>query len=355
MYMIGAVTKYGYSKEMMFYQWIGLATILFVLPSKRYTIETNLKNKMISSKCISFVLDFVLIYLVIAILMFISGGYSNKNDIYANGNIFIRLSFNLAYFAILLYAYELYEELYESGKVLIWNMVKSVGVIVLFGFASGERDYMFTVVMLTILLMFLFGKIKRSVLFACIPAGVIILPLSNSFKYFVLTGKVSAVFDINNLLVEFLDGEFISAGRNLQILINNHCENYFGGKSVLNDFIRVFFTTSYSNQTWFNDSFFPSVNSTQYGFSMVGEGYVNGGVLGIVLIYIFLGCLLRYLYISASKSQYKMMIYLYMLPLFVYATRADLANVLSPLLKYALLGTGLIMIMDRMSLRKETK
>lgn len=355
MYLLGAVTKYGYSKETMVYQWIGLVTLLIVLPAKRCTTFINLKREKGNRKIISAVLNIILLYLVLALFMIMTGGYSNKTDIYENGNFLVEFAFALAYFAILLYVYELYDTLVNAEQIRMWNIIKPVIIIMLFGFISGERDYIFTIVMLTVMILFLFGKIKRGILFACIPIGVIVLPLSNVFKYYILTQKLSTNFTINNLVIEFFDGEFISAGRNLQILINNNCENYFGGKSVLNDLLRVFISTGYSNQSWFNESFFPTVHSTQYGFTLVGEGYVNGGIIGIILIYAFVGCLLRFLYITASKNQYRMIIYLYMMPLFVYATRADLANILSPLLKYAILGTCLIAIMNKGVLGKERR
>ena len=98
------------------------------------------------------------------------------------------------------------------------------------------------------------------------------------------------------------------------------------------------------------DTFFPNVHSTKYGFTLVGEGYLNGGYFGIVMIFMLTGFLMRFLYINAQRNIYGMLIYLYMIPIFIYSTRADFANILSPLLKYAILGTLVIVFIDRMVL-----
>lgn len=344
MYKLGVTVDYGYSKDGLLYHWIGLTTILLILPIQRHRVINRYHFKS-NSNYVNTVLNILLLYLVLAVFSFFFGSFSNKTEIYQNGSFWILLSFKLAYFVILIYIYQLYKILSQTKQTPIWLIVKCSGVIFFFGLSSGERDYIFTILLVTVMILFLFSKIRKSQLFASIPLGIILLPLSRIFKYYALTGNIEDSLDTNHLLIEFLDGEFISAGRNLQILIANHCENFFGGTSLLNDFVRTVVDTGYSNQIWFNEQFFTSL-STQYGFTLVGEGYVNGGIWGIILVYVITGLLLRYLYINASKSSYGFIIYLYMLPLFIYSTRADLANILSPLLKYALLGTLIIMSLE---------
>ncbi|MDD6793803.1 MAG: O-antigen ligase [Clostridiaceae bacterium] len=346
LYLIGYSTQYCYSKEIMIYQYIALSTILLVLPSYTISFENPKNFTMSKDTFLKIVENFVLAYILIALYVILKGAYPNKRAIYASGNIILYIAFSIAYFAILLYCYVLFKKFSISDNRYLGTIVKFGVVICSFAIVTGERDYMFTFILLTFIILFYFKKIHKWQLIALVPLGILLIPISNMFKYYILSGRVNGTLSTKNLLGEVLDGEFISAGRNLQILVSNNCNNLFKGKTLLNDFIRIFYDTGYSNQTWFNHTFFASSQSTQYGFTLVGEGYVNGGILGIIIVFLICGLLLRALYINANKNIYFMIIYLYMIPLFIYSIRADLANTFSPLIKYAIMGTLLIWIIN---------
>lgn len=355
LYIMGIYTSFGYSKTIMIYQWLSLATILLVLPSEKIEFKVN-SNYFIreNNLFLNIINNFILVYIFI-IMIFIarSGSYTNKTSIYASENFMFNLAFSLSYFAILLYSFRLFEKLNSGVNGIAKVILKSGVVICLVSVITGERDYLFTFLIITLLLLFYFKKISIMQLVILVPVGILLIPITNIFKYYILSGSVSGTFSFNNIIQQVLDGEFISAGRNLQILVSHNCKNIFNGRLIVNDFIRIFYDTGESNQTWFNQTYFSSIHSTQYGFTLTGEGYVNGGVIGIVLVFIFVGLLIRYLYKNASKNVYFMSIYLYMVPLFIYSIRADLANILSPLLKYALLGTLIIWIIQHTVIRKK--
>lgn len=353
LYLFNYVTKFGYNKETMVYQWIALAISMIILPAssielKKEKMEFESKNKGI----IPIIEKIVLAYIVLVSLLIVSGGYSSKNDIYSSNNFILNIGFMSGYFAILLYCYEICRTFIQENNKYKKIICEFFIVISCLSLITGERDYMFTVILITFIVLSFFEKIKKKSLFIIFPIGIIFLPLSQVFKYFILSGGTSGTFRWNNLLLEFLDGEFISASRNLQILVSGGYENYFSGSTLLNDFIRVFYNTGYSNQTWFNDNFFTYGHTTQYGFSLVGEGFVNGGIVGIIGLFIFVSMLIRFFYSYAMKKFYYTIAYLYMIPIFIYSTRADLANILSPLIKYVILGILIIKISRKVVLKK---
>ena len=189
-----------------------------------------------------------------------------------------------------------------------------------------------------------------------IPFVMCMLPLSHIYKYYFLTGTITStkVFNFNTLLFDFLNGEFISASKNLQVLINNefYTNALFKGKTILNDFIRIFMKTNFTHGKWYNDTFFPHVKTTGYGFTIVGEGYINFGYLGVILVFIILALFIRVLYRNYYKNMYSFCIYIYTIPLYMYAIRADLANIFSPLIKHLLLSMLIIYIMERIIIKK---
>lgn len=349
LYYIGYNTSYGYDKESIILEWLFLSVILLVLPAEKVVDKYNIydnSEKTNAIACFTWIFSF---YLCITMILIYFGGFSNKTDIYNNANAFIKTGFIIGYILILFYEYILYGSLYKNKKIGPINIIPLI-IVTSFSFLTGERDYMFTTLLSTILLLFLFNKLKKKAIFIIVPIGIILLPLSSSLKYYLLSGKKGAAFSMSNLLPEFLDGEFISAGRNFQILLNGHYSGYFGGKTILYDLGRIFTKNIFSVQTWFNNTFFSYSQSTKYGFSLVGEGYINFGVIGVVLLAFIVGIIIRVLYLQSNKNQYNMLIYLYMLPLFIYSIRADLANIFSPLLKYALLGTMIIYILQHVQI-----
>lgn len=340
--------NYGYTKDLIFMQWLALATLLLTLPSKSIVLDQR-KIKLNNKNYLLFFNNINTFITTVAIIYLLGSGFRNKGEIYSGANIVIMLVFSLVYFMILIHTYQLFIQLStKKWRLLNYNTNTAI-VICLFSIVTGERDYMFTLFLLDVIIFFYFHKIKRFHLVMLVPLAALLIPLSAVFKYTLLSGQVSSI-NINNIWFDLLDGEFVSASRNLQILISHNMGNYFEGRSFFNDIVRIFYNTGYSNQTWFMDTFFPNVHSTKYGFTLVGEGYLNGGYFGIVMIFMLTGFLMRFLYINAQRNIYGMLIYLYMIPIFIYSTRADFANILSPLLKYAILGALVIVFIDRMVL-----
>lgn len=355
LYYMNVYNKYGYSKISIFYSWLSLVVINLIIPIKKIKLKKinhlEYKNKIIENfnNCIQVFVFSVMIFIIN------SSKYTHKNMIYSDNNIFFKLVFPLTYFIILLYAYNLTKKLSLNLKGVFLAVLKTAFVVGTVSITTGERDYLFSYLLITILLLFRYKKIKIIHLVLITPLGIILLPLTSSFKYFILTGKIFKASISNNIFVKFLDGEFISAGRNLQILVSNNCYNFFKEKMLVNDFVRVFYSTGTSHQIWFNQTFFPLSKHTKYGFTLTGEGYVNGGILGVIFVFILVGLIIRYLYLNSNKNFYNMALYLYMIPLFIYSARADLANIISPLLKYGLLGIIVIWILEYISSKKGVK
>lgn len=347
LYSFGYYRSYDYNKTGIVLDWVFLSVLLVILPAeslvKKDTLFVNDKRASVITDFFSY---FFALYLCVDMLLICQGGYSNKTEIYKHANTFIILGFVIGYILILFFEFSLYVTLFNEEKIKAIHIISWI-TISGFSILTGERDYLFTILLVTVLIMFLYERISKKTLFILIPIGMILLPLSNTFKYYLLSGKEGTSFRLNHLLMEFLDGEFVSAGRNLQILIMNHCANYFKGKTLVYDIVRIFSGNTFSVQAWFNDTFFSYSHSTKYGFTIVGEGYVNWGIWGVIIWAIIVGILIRVLYVQSCKNYYYMLIYLYMLPLFIYAIRADLANIFSPLVKYAFLGTLIVYIFQR--------
>ncbi len=121
----------------------------------------------------------------------------------------------------------------------------------------------------------------------------------------------------------------------------------------MNELLRCLIDTGHSNQEWFNNTYLYNPN-VQYGFTIVGQGYVHGGVFGIAILAALEGALTRQLYRLCSKDKYGFIIYAYTVPLIIYSTRADFGNIISPMLKYAIGVTLIVMFLERSGFFQET-
>lgn len=353
LYLMGETSNiYGYNAEPLFYHWIALAVVLLVIPIKKANMASEYtRNSLGDIGVICLIQKIIITTLMFSVIFFLNSGYSNKGDIYQESNMIFKFIFSIAYLAIIMFAFILDSSLSNKKSDNRLLLILSFVTVVLFGFSLGERDYAFRIILIAVLTLFVHKKIQRKLILILVPLFMLMLPLSHMFKYTMLTGELSADLDWEQFFVWLLEGEFISAGRNLQILVQNNMCNYFGGHSLLNDFIRIFYDTGFSNQLWFDIRFFDYGHKTQYGFTLVGEGYVNGGVVGIALIYLAVAFLMRHLYLNSFKNNFAMIAYLYMLPLFIYTTRADISNLFSPLIKHVFLSIVLIKILSRVKIR----
>lgn len=337
--LFGLNSKYGYSKEALLCMWIGLIVIVLIIPIHKIRNGYFLEVKKINDHhyLLMSVTNLLSLWTYLGLFYIMVSGFSHKNEIYSDGGIVINLTCKMVYINMLYITMLLLNSI-KYNSINIKCLIFAIFSVVLFGLVTGERDYMFHMMMIIVLSLSFFGKIKKKHLPVLLFLGISAVVLSKSFKYFFLSGSGAESIAQDNLFIDFLSGEFISASRNVQILVNGGYDNYFGGYSLLTDFIRVIYDFDVSTVRWFNDVVLYDVVNTGYGFTIVGEGYVNGGYIGVAFVMLIVGILLRYLYINANNSLYYLTAYIYMLPQFVYATRADITNIISPLLKHVILG-----------------
>lgn len=348
--LLGEVKDYGYSRDTLEFEMLGLCVFLLIIPFNKVKYKdlcSSYVNQYISIRYFDILLTIMNAFILLGEVAIVLGGYEGKKDIYSNGGILLNIIFKLAYFSIVFFTYSLYFKLKNNIQIdLKWFLFCELVIIVL-GLISGERDYMFHIFIVTVICYSIVGRINIYQYIGLGLVGVVILPISALYKYYILRGSHKS-FNINRILIEFLNGEFKSAGKNLQVLVSDGKYNYFRGKGMLNEFLRIFFDTGFSHGKWFNSLYF-SDRAAGQGFTLVGDGYLNGGWIGIIVVFAIVAGILSILYKNAIRSDYYMTIYIYMIPLFVYSIRQDLANILSPLIKYAVLGTLVIAVFNEIN------
>ena len=340
--LIGGVFEYGYNKEVMVLQALAYCIFILVIPveksdelfidyEKNVTVFYDVMNSTNALKLFVAICKGIVF---LAALFALKGGYYNKSEMYGSGSYLIFFGTRFSLLLTIIYIYMEISALKSTRRIDFWQMISCGIPIIAFSLFSGERDRAFIFIVATVYVLYYSRKLKKKYFVVLVPVFSLLIPLSSKFKYFFLAGRVRDSVDISSvdgLISTFFGGEFSSVGRNLHLLVNNasYTKSYFHGASLLNDIVRVFLNVGKLHGAWFQKNI---THTTGYGFTIVGEGYVNFGYFGVVIIASIIGLLIRWIYKKAKQSEYWLMLYVYAIPVFIYAIRADLGNILSPLL-----------------------
>lgn len=216
---------------------------------------------------------------------------------------------------------------------------------------TGERDMFFSFLATSLLFLFATGWLSKKTIFSTGLVALILIPILGALKSIFIRTEVN--IGENNILVSLLSGEFISAGRNLEtLLLHNLKWDYFYGTTLFWDIRRVltpgFSGVNYTSISWFAETFhWREMQVFQgRGFTLIGEGFINFSYIGVVIIFTIISLFLSFLYNRAHKNYWYCIFYFMSVPFFIYAIRADLANIFSPLFKRILLVMVIIALAD---------
>jgi oligosaccharide repeat unit polymerase len=357
LYSYGQPPYYGYSKELMLTQCVALiVTLVAISPIKNINYQVLKPHTLTVFNKLFFQVLGVIIF--IAVLSISRGNFSGKDDIYASNSIFYYISFRVVLIFSIIYIMQFATDLLKNEKLPMRIFLISASLITLLTLYSGERDLLFRFILLTIFILYSFKRIKNKHFLIIIPALVVLLPLTHMYKYFALTGEVSTATSelYNNIFFEFLTGEFSSAASNMQIILNNsHWTEGFRGLNLLfTDILNIVSPDVWRANAWFNNYFFPG-SKVQYGFTLVGEGYIMFGYLGIIFLFYLVGLFVRLLYYNSNKNIYLYTIYLYTIPIIIYSFRGDFSNITTPFVKQLLFSILIIYFFEVVGVRKNEK
>lgn len=343
LYYLDVRTNRGYTSEPLLLTSVAILTFVSVM-SADHNEGTLIEVDRAYSGLNEFLLHFLTFFTFGAAVAIKFLGFSGKKDIYASSSFFTIVLSGVLIF-IYLYVLNICDKLSNNEKIKKLTLLEVFLSILAIALITGERDFIMRFLLMMILTLYYFGKISKRTLLFLLAGFIVLIPLSWQYKYYFSTGLITVrSYDngISSILINFLSGEFESASRNLQMLVNN-CSITKGimhGKTWISDVTRVVGYGPYSPVRWFQNTFYAQ-SSTGQGFTIIGEGYINFGYLGVVFEFIIIGIMLRKLYYGYRKNIYTLFFYIGSIPLFIYATRADLSNIFSPFFRHILLSAGL--------------
>ncbi len=339
----------GYSKENLLLPLIGLSVVLLILGVQKCSVSSGIqieKTKNYNSlmakdnkKITELILMILLVTLFLCTVIVFRTPFNHKNDLLSERNIFflmgVYVSRYLTFFSCL---YMLLFINIDSRKTKLLLLSSSI-LILLFSLFTGERDVMFRFFLVLVMTLFVTRKINKELIIMLIPIGILLMILSVYFKYYFVNGTIKSSFEGQSYLYNFLSTDFSSAGSNLQILLNNTWTKSMHGFSlIVTDFLSPFFRSGifFNADSWFNKMFY--YGSYSRAFTLVGEGYIIAGTIGVITIFTILGCGIKIMYKMASQNIYWTAVYIYSIPTIISTFRSTLSTASIALVRIVLLS-----------------
>jgi oligosaccharide repeat unit polymerase len=203
---------------------------------------------------------------------------------------------------------------------------------------TGERDIFFCYILATIMVLINYSKINKPQILLLVVCALFLIPISSHYKNILyINDKVSKSAELPIMTQIFFNGEFLAGGRNLETILQYEEPKRYG-MSLINDITRAIippFIMQVENSIgWFAYKYhYNLVRIGQgLGFSIIAEGYLNFGFTGIFLWFIIISIIIIVLH-NKIGNQYVLLLYVFMIPNFIYAIRGDFSTILSPMFK----------------------
>lgn len=345
-YILGYPANSGYSKENTFLALVALSVVILVVGVKKYDSSNyfeshnyNLMSSKSNKQIIEFILSVLILVLLICVAMLFRTQFNHKNEMLEGRNLFFVLgAYSTRFLTLYISFYLLLFIDTDRRKTKLFILFSGIAVI-LFSLFTGERDAMFRFLIALIVSLFVAKKIRKKMLMILVPIGMCVLIIGRYFKYYFVSGITNTSIKSQSFIYNFLTSDFHAAGENLQILINNSSTKASHGFSLIFiDLISPFIPGGYFENVgnWFNDTFYHG--SYSRAFALLGEGYVIGGTLGVITLFLILGIVIKLLYSKSTKSTYWLVLYIYSIPTIITSFRSTLGTITVALVRIALLS-----------------
>lgn len=348
----------GYVKanaNTVFIHWCALCTFIITVSNKQVTYKKTYYYKM-NRTLIKGITVMLIGILCIQFLTVLQSGFQTKREILdgLSRNIFFRLgkiaNQLLPIFAALFIA----DPTIRKKQKIVW-----ISSITFISFSEmvivGERSAFIQILIVELLAYnIVINKVnlKGAFIAAFFLLALIIIGVSLKASFGKNQNFVHLLSE-DPLWVKLFNAEFSSASINTTNILNhrNLWSYGFGLKYLLLIFIPFNFKplsgilkllgfeglfAISDNSLWYHDRILTGAKSG-YGFSMVADGYMELGILGVIILYVILGLIIKKTYKKSADSMLGLVFYIVLVPIFIYSTRATLLYFTNYVIKYILL------------------
>lgn len=341
----------NYSPNQIFYSIVALAIVLLIVGPKKLDKEIVVNcPSVINHTTIEKAIKVLTVLTVLFSVILYMRGYTSKVQMRSEGDLYYRFGVQIVRFLTLFVLLYVGNMLAKKDKYS-WKIIIVCGMATLiFTLFTSERDVVFRYGLTIIMLLFAYGIVKPRHLLIIFPLAMVAMVVSVIVKAFFLRGTLNS--GTGNIIYDFLSSDFTAAGRNLQYLLDRpRTRGELGLKTYFTElFNPILFGISKVNPDhWFNYEVHTG-GYKGYAFTLVGTGYAIDGLLGIVLVFITVGLIVKFFYRNAAKNNYWMAAYIYISSTVIFSFRQSLQTITGSMVKHVALGIIICIVLDRITI-----
>ncbi len=305
------------------------------------------------------------IYYMLAILFVVCTlilkfqGVTSKAEQWEAHNMFWSVASYCTRFMVFINAIVLF--LGDTRKNNIKLIIISFVLLCFFSLLTGERDAVLRLAIVVMFSLSMLGIIRLKHLLIMGPLFVLGMMLLNMFKYYFSTGSINDVsFERGQIIYSFLYTDFVTCGYNIHMLLGTPAtKGILGYGTLIEEMILAVVPSGVLNSilgsgkvenasSWYNNYFFAG-SSWSRDFSLIGEGYVIGGIVGVIVLFIIIGLLIRWMYRNSVKSPYAASFYAYGAGVIIAGFRGDAYSIFQSLFRIPILMLIMIWCLKHLS------
>ncbi|UIJ40620.1 oligosaccharide repeat unit polymerase [Vibrio kanaloae] len=337
---------------------VNILSLLGLFVSFSFLAENKVKGLISKNTTSDLPLNLILNFLFLACsfvcVSFLLSGAQLKSEFSGSFNSFFKLLNFFFCVKITIYAFR------NKGRFSKKIIFTFLPLIVFSSLLLGERDILFSFLIILLMVYSFFNKDKIPTVYIIASFLLFLIPILGEYKNLFTKTEFKEI-EYSNIFILILNGEFRSAGYNMDYILNHYDEPFRYGYSIFEDFMRSVvpgFIFEFSNSVgWYNRTYHPEIVAMGrgYGFSLSAEGFINFGYLGVFIWYMLIGTLISFLHNLAFKSTLFFSVYIVAIPMFIYSIRGDMSTLLSPLIKAIFIPLIFIVICERFFVRLKSK
>lgn len=295
--------------------------------------------------------------LLICVLILRLQGVTSKQEQWTQHNLFWVFAAYSTRFLAFLSALLLFID--KKKKRIKRKLIFCVMLTAFYSMSTGERDGLLRLIVILLLALSMLNRLKKSHLVIIGIGGVLLMILMNYLKYFFVTGTLNTDFlSKGNILYAFLYTDFADCGSNMQMLLNHpELKGTKGIDIIFTDFISAFLPsgiinviygdiTNWNISEWYNNYFYRG-SSWNRSFTIIGEGYVAGGIVGVIVVFTIIGLIIRILYKKSTSSPYYATSYVYAVATIISSFRGDMATIFQGIIRIPIAVIVLLWILKK--------
>jgi hypothetical protein len=338
----------------------GMCIVFSKEPRQRLIKKINPLSRVADVFTVRLCIGLQLASLVILFLVasrVLSSGIVLKGEIAASGIVRPYALFNLSIFCFLIVLTRSRCRLCSAVSIVFQVMISLIAIGIL-----GERSPVFVVVVSSMMLWF--GTRRCSPVLVLL--GICLLPLvvslANVGRSLIASGGENIYGADQGDYLEFLaKDEFISAGRNISVLLNDEDDEHPTGRILAGDLMLgvlpgSFCPNAMNGRRYYRNTYFEHLieKGQGVGFSFHGEGWLVLGWAGLVIWSVILAgfavCIYNMAFCCKGDNYWLMIAFAFLVPNVAYCIRADLSTLMALSLKQTFIPILFLALMEKLYL-----